>query len=374
MNGDKKRTTILLIALVALAGVVWFTSGGSGGSDSDSPGLTAQLDEMINGGMRSREAAVEELDKKIRDQKKANQKTEKIADRLGFWRRYSLPSDSQVAPLACQSWLNSLLYDCGITGTVKQGATKAAPNYILMEFTVTGRAPYIDWVNFLDIFYREMQLHRIQSISINPINQQDVVDVNMKIQALALTGASRNRMPDQRVEQVTTIADDDEATHSLVQRLSSRNPNDYMVILDRNIFSASVQDDPMDYATLTSITTVNGVPEACFLVQIPVSSQIMQAGGEGIPYEELVRVRPGEHFDIGRFEGKLVEAYDDQSFVILESAPVSEIASDNTPADNTETPNSESSEKNTALPVPIERWLLAVGERLIEAAALPYVE
>ncbi len=411
MKNDKKRTMILLLLLVGMGAFILFPSGEDETQTQKSTGLLDVFDSLLHGETDAKKAQIAQLDKKIASQKKANKESSDIGNQLATWNRYSLPSDPQIAPLKYQSWLNELLYDCGITGAVKAGAAKREANYHLTEYTVQGRAAYIDWINFFDIFYRQMLLHRIMSLSITPIRQQDMVDVTIKIQTIALTGASRDQLPDFQTN----------------ARLASANPQDYMVILDRNIFNESVQDDPMNYATLTSIGAVNGIPEARFLVNMPVMG--MDAGNMiagNTTRQEVIRVQPGQMLRIGRFEGKLIAVYDDD--IILESAPVSELGENM--VDNTITQIAESESKkleltesdhknstssdeenagasdsktsqatNTTVDTmsddatdkksdqvkpptegdatpkpPAERWLLAVGERLVDAFALPQIE
>lgn len=391
MKNNKKRTMILLLLLVGIGGFILFPSSEEGKQDQKSTGILDVFDSLIHGETEAKKAQILQLDKKIATQKKANKESSDIGNQLATWNLYSLPSDPQIAPLKYQSWLNELLYDCGITGTVKAGAAKREANYHLTEYTVQGRAAYIDWINFLDIFYRQMLLHRIMSLSITPIRQQDMVDVNIKIQTIALTGASRDQLPDFQTN----------------ARLASPNPQDYMVILDRNIFNESVQDDPMNYATLTSIGAVNGIPEARFLVNMPVVGTDV---APGTTRQDVIRVQPGQKLRIGRFEGKLIAVYDDD--IILESAPVSEIGESGT--ENTITQiavnesekmgQTETNRKDSTTPSsgaapsttetttdgaaddtsgnanhitpqpPAERWLLAVGERLVDAFALPQIE
>ena len=217
MKNDRKRTILLLTTLAVVAGFVLFTSLGDGTGDSS--GILTSVEDLFYGETKEREATITRLNRQIRDQKKANKESQRICEQLDLWRRYSLPSDPQMSPVHYQAWLNSLLYDCGITGTVRSGAAKQSSSYHLMEFTVAGRASYIDWVNFLDIFYRELQLHRIQAITIRPINQQDVVDVSIKIQAIALSGASPDRMPNIRADEMAPIdPDEDPVTQTMIDR------------------------------------------------------------------------------------------------------------------------------------------------------------
>ena len=175
----------------------------------------------------------------------------------------------------------------------------------------------------------------------------------------------------------------------------------------------------MDYATLTGINSINGVPEAHFRVQIPASSQPDNPNGvASAPYEEVIRVQPGHRFRIGRFEGRLIAVYEEDALIVLESSPVSGLherpeenmipADDSTPsdstsetaaslanttkiadADSTQTTNStvnvatdsppttaiaNSTTSSGATQPLTEQWLLSVGERLVDAFALAGVE
>ena len=94
----------------------------------------------------------------------------------------------------------------------------------------------------------------------------------------------------------------------------------------RNLFGVGGASDPTDQTYLTGIQHVNGEPEAWFTLR-----------NETDPDRAVVRLRRGQRLVIGQFQGQVTEIGDDD--VILE-------------ADG-------------------ERWLVALGEHLGEAFALP---
>ena len=133
---------------------------------------------------------------------------------LEKWRALTLPTSVENSELQYERWLSNLVLEnhfvnatvvpkppdlkSGITAT-GVAATKAAPVYAKLGFSVTGRATSGNLVNFLKEFYKTGLLHQVRQISIQkPLTQvaqqqRNELDVNISIEALSLTGVDQRK-------------------------------------------------------------------------------------------------------------------------------------------------------------------------------------
>jgi hypothetical protein len=153
-------------------------------------------------------------------------------------------------------------------------------------------------------------LHQIRSLAITPVGSKEQLDLVLAIEALVLPGADRQ----------------DQLSDQTSERLAFDRLEDYRPIVQRNLFSITAAADPTDQAYLTGIHYLNGVPQAWFTLR-----------NETHPDRAVVKVGLGQSLTVGQFTGKVVDI--DASDVVLESGG--------------------------------ERWLVAIGEHLGQAFALP---
>lgn len=238
-------------------------------------------------------------------------KARKATKTLAAWAAESLPGDPQVARSVYQAWLLQLVSRVGLHAPAVDSTQPSARNgYVSITFSLQARGTLEQWTQFLYEFHRAGLLHQIHSLAITPITKKEQLDVNLTIDALVLPGAART----------------DRLNEETSDRLAFSRLADYQPIVTRNLFGASGAVDPTDQTYLTGIQHVNGEPEAWFTLRNPTD-----------PERAVVKLRRGQNLVIGPFQGQVVEIGDDD--VILE-------------ADG-------------------ERWLVALGENLGEAFALP---
>ena len=150
-------------------------------------------------------------------------------------------------------------------------------------------------------------MHHINSISLTPVPRSDELDISLSIEALSLPEAERT----------------DQLSTRLSDRLASATLADYRVIVDRNLFGIGGGGmDEADFAYLTAITEVDGQPEVWFT---------LRASGE------LLKLRSGQEFQIGALRGSVAEISDSDVVLLCDN----------------------------------ERWLVGVGENLMQASTLP---
>lgn len=238
-------------------------------------------------------------------------KARKAAKELAVWEKQSLPSEPQVARSVYQAWLLQLVGRVGLDNpTVDSTQPSERNGFSSITFSLQARGSLEKWTHFLYEFYRAGHLHQIRSMSITPIGKKEQLDIVLAIEALVLPGADRSdRLSTQTADQLA------------FQRLA-----DYQPIVLRNLFSISANADPMDQTYLTGVHYVNAVPEAWFTLR-----------GEANPDRAVVKLRLGQSLTVGQFNGKLVEIAEED--VVFQSGG--------------------------------ERWLIALGENLGQAFALP---
>lgn len=233
----------------------------------------------------------------------------KASQELKRWRTQSLPSDTEVARSQYQAWLVQLV---GLAGWVNPNVDSSEPlsrkgMYDSLSFSVRGRGTLEQLTQFLFAFYRADHLHQIRSLNITPSQRGDELEIAMAVEALALIDADRK----------------DRLASRVSDRLASESLAEYRPIAQRNLFGVGggVVDEA-DFAFLTAVIEVNGEPEAWFT---------LRASGK------LLKLRRQQSFEIGPFQGTVAEI--DGSDVVL-------LCDD-------------------------ERWLLSIGESLMQASILP---
>ncbi len=228
---------------------------------------------------------------------------------LKRWQTQSLPSDPEIARSLYQAWLVGLVGKAGFMAPNVDSSEPVSRKdlYTSLRFSARGRGTPEQLTQFLFDFYRADHLHHIESLSLTPVSRSDELDIALSIEALSLPDGERK-------DQLSTRVSD---------RLASEQLAEYRVIVDRNLFGiGGGAFDAADFAYLTAITEVNGEPEAWFT---------LRASGE------LLKLRNGQAFRIGALAGSVIEISD--SDVVLDCQD--------------------------------ERWLVGVGESLMQASTLP---
>ncbi len=266
------------------------------------------LQNLLEGPLETRRKAHNRLEKNIEKQKDLLARARKAGKQLSVWEEQSLPSNTDLASTNYGVWLMEVIQHAGLTC---QGVNSSEPVtrrgiYSLLSFSTRAHGSLEHLTRFLFEFYRAGHLHQIRSLSITPIQKTGELDLVISVEAMVLPSTDRE------TEFTTQISD----------RLASTNLEDYMAIVERNLFDVGGGVDPTDQTVLTTVTYVDGRPEVWFLLR---------------GSDELLKLKKGDRLEIGLFSGTLAEI--DDTDVILESEG--------------------------------ERWLLSIGENLMQATALP---
>jgi Tfp pilus assembly protein PilO len=228
---------------------------------------------------------------------------------LKHWQTQSLPSDTEVARSLYQAWLVALVSSAGFSNPNVDSSEPVTRRgmYDSLSFSVRSRGTLKQLTKFLFDFYRADHLHQIQSLSLTPVPRLEELEIVLSIEALSLPQADRKKQLSARVS----------------DRLASDGLAEYRVIAERNLFGIGGNAaDEADFAYLTAVIEVNGEPEAWFT---------LRASGK------LVKLRRQQNFEIGQFKGTVAEIHGSEVVLLCDD----------------------------------ERWLVTVGESLMQASTLP---
>ncbi len=267
----------------------------------------------FSGPLDKRAQARQRLEKRLKASSTALADARAAAKQLEVWQRRSLPSDPQVARSLYQAWLLELVGRIGLTNhSVDAGEPRSRGGLVYhISFSVQGRGTLEQLTEFLHEFYSAGHLHQIQSLVITPAGRKDVLDLSVSIETLALSGADRK----------------DRLSAEKSTRLACASVDDYQAIAERNLFGTTGTADAADYTFLTGIRYLNGEPEEAWFTLRTADD----------PDRAVLKLRIGASLQVGQFQGTLVRI--DENDVVLESEG--------------------------------ERWLLAIGESLAQAYAVP---
>ena len=262
----------------------------------------------IEGPLEQKRSLKSQLEEQIKKKKKDLAIAKAASKKLALLENSSLPSEPEIARSLYRTWLLELVEKSEFhTAHVESGPAASRKGfYDTLGFSVRGKGTLQHVVRFLFEFYRAGHLHRIQQISLTPLGKSGSLDVIIAIEALILPGTDRK-------DKLSTLT---------ANRLKHRALVDYAVIAQRNIFGVGGEMDPAHQAFLTAVTRDDGEPE----IWITLRGQ-----------DKLLKLQIGGHFEIGQFNGTVIEILDDD--VVFESVG--------------------------------ERWLLSVGEPFSDALALP---
>jgi hypothetical protein len=266
------------------------------------------LETLIRGPLAALDSRKDSLGEEIAKTERDLARFRKQSKDMDLWRRQSLPSDPEKARSLYQAWLLELVKHVEMTDSNVDSSEPASRKgmFRVISVALRGRGSLEQLTRFLYDFYSAAHLHQIRTLSITPIQGKDLLDLSITVEALILPTADRKERLSSR--------------HS--DRLASDHLEDYLPIVQRNLFGMGGGARVADYAYLTAVNYVDGAPEAWFSLRTN---------------DSLLKLRKGERLEIGSFKGVIAEISD--ADVILESDG--------------------------------ERWLLSIGESLAQAAALP---
>jgi hypothetical protein len=284
------------------------------------------LENVLQGPIENARQRNASLRKQKKDKEEDLERAHQATEFLVRWEKQSLPSDLESARWLYQAWLVELVEDVGLgSPSVNSGQPISRGGlFHTIGFSVRGRGTLEQLTRFLFAFYRTDLLHQVRLLIITPLANTEQLDLTLSIEAAVLPRAGPEGTDGATAEQrqETIFEDFRRRTYRESERLASLTLVDYDPITTRNLFGLGGKPDPTDHAYLTAINSVDGEPEAWFTLRAT---------------DEVLKLRQGDGFQIGPVAGTIAEIAG--SDVIIESDG--------------------------------ERWLLTLGERLVDAYALP---
>jgi hypothetical protein len=263
----------------------------------------------VQGPLDLRRSRADRLQNELEKREKELARARAAVKDLAAFEEQSLPSDPQVARSLYRAWLLQLVTKVGFVNRNVEAGEPVGRRGLFQSitFTVQGRGTLGQLTRFLYEFYRAGHLHQVRSLAITPLSNPGQLDLSLVIEALVLPLAEEK----------------DQLSQSVSDRLAWEKFEDYAAIPRRNLFGSTGTSDPTDHAFVTAIQYVNGRPEVWLTLRTE---------------DKVVKLKPGESFQVGQFAGKVIEIEGDD--VVLEEADG-------------------------------QRWLVSFGESLAQAFALP---
>ncbi len=221
-------------------------------------GADSAYRNLIEGPAGERDQELGKLDQQLSQARDQIIETTDAPDQLLALERLSLPYDPELARAGYQDWLLDLVQqsklvgasvDAGQPSAVKikdRDTGKPKEVYLRYVFSLRGRGSLQQITDFLYRFYQGGHLHKITSLSLNPVSGGRLIDVTATVEAIGLTRCERKG----------------ELSREIVSRLASDEFADYQSIARRNLF-ARHGDETLAKTVVTAITVgVDGKQEA----------------------------------------------------------------------------------------------------------------
>ncbi len=231
--------------------------------------------KFLVGPRQQNERLKEQLDKRIKTAQLELKKAKQATEQLEQLEQKSLPWDAEMARSRYQDWLLQLAKEAKLTGTsvdsgdpvavtqTSRTSRKAVEIYKRFSFSIRGRGDLRQVTKFLYDFYRAGHIHKIRSMSLNPVGGGEEVDFNASIEAIALPNADREA-------ELTTLVSEE---------LAMQDSRDYQFIARRNFFGRGGTQTAWKEISLSAVTTdVRGLGEAWFKVAQERDTRILQVG------------------------------------------------------------------------------------------------
>jgi len=208
--------------------------------------------------------------------------------------RRSLPTTN--ARTLYHSWLIEAGESCGFEDLAVNPQTwrNTGAYSFMASYYLSAQTTLDNLSRFLYEFYWAPYVHRITFLSIDPLDNADLIDIEIQIEGLVLALPSADAQYPLR----------DRLPEGYWRRLASGRLETYTEPIDsRNLLQfARSGIDASDYVRLTGIVIVGGQPEFWFTNHLN---------------DQTLRFKLNEQFRVGSFIGKIVEVHDRD--VILET-------------------------------------------------------
>ncbi len=220
---------------------------------------------------------LDSIAEKLRKSKEDQLLAQKQSKRLEAYAARSLPSDPQLARSLYQEWLLNLVETHQLTSASVDPSlptpieissrTKKGKKQLIghrMNYSVRGQANLSKLAGFLDAFRKAGHLHKIRSLTLNPIGNEGRLDANLAIEVLCLeASANKNQLSDWQM--------DDEAA----QALGSFEP-----FVRRNLFARGFAKALFDIELKAITQNRQGRSEAWFRIDGRGTTKTVAAGAQ----------------------------------------------------------------------------------------------
>jgi len=257
-----RRTKWLMIAGLAMLGLYGGDSLYRSWIEQPNQQLTTKLDAITRG---------------IADSKDDQLVAQKLGKRLDGYAARALPYDAQLARSLYQEWLLNLVEDHQFVSTAVDAAqpvaiemrsrTKKGKRVRVghkIAYSLRGQASLAKLAAFLNDFRSVGHLHKIRSISLNPIGNEGQLDTSLAIEVLCLDSSpNKNQLSDL------------EWVHDSENQMS-----DYSDLVRRNLFARGFAKALNDIELKAITFNRDGKAEAWFTVDRVGTIRTITAGNQ----------------------------------------------------------------------------------------------
>ena len=146
---------------------------------------------------------IDTLTEDINEAKQQQMQSQKIGRRLAEYSARALPSDPMLARSSYQEWLLDLVdrnkflatsvdasqpVPLEIRSRTKKGKRVRVGHRI--DYSLRGQASLAKFTDFMDQFRKAGHLHKIRSMTLNPIGNEGRLDINLSIQVLSMESST----------------------------------------------------------------------------------------------------------------------------------------------------------------------------------------
>jgi len=221
-------------------------------------------------------ARLDDLTSDLQKTKDLQLQAQKAGKRYDDYLMRALPGDPQTARSVYQKWLLKQIEQFEITSSSVDASQPTAIELrsrtkkgkrdrmgYRIDFSLRGQASLSKLAGFLDEFRNAGMLHKLTSVTLNPIGNEGRLDVSLSIQVLSLDGAKNDKdLTDWRV---------------LPEVIAERNSNNTFV--RRNLFARGFAKALYDVSLKAITVNRKGESEAWFTVDNKGTVAKIQAGG-----------------------------------------------------------------------------------------------
>lgn len=256
------RVKWLMVAVLAVFGLYATDSLYRGWIERPSQLLNAELDDLTN---------------KLSSSKSDQLAAQKQSKRLEAFAARALPSDPQLARSLYQQWLLNLVEANELTAASVDAAqpvrveirsrTKKGKRQLVghrINYSLRGKATLAKLSSFLNEFRKAGHLHKIRSLTLNPIGHEGRLDADLTIEVLCLEASSnKNQLSEWEIEDQASVA-----------------PNTYDHLVRRNLFARGFAKALFEIELKAITSNREGIAQAWFRIDGKGTTKTIAAGSQ----------------------------------------------------------------------------------------------